>query len=99
MKRVVRQSIAAAIKAGLPYLWNGRGDFYSTAKQDFVCFAVRHGSHPASDAARSMIAERIHPYSTVDDWLEEQGVKNITDRKLQAYRKAWMLSMIEEFSK
>ena len=99
MKQRERQQIAAAIKAGIPHLWDGRGNFYDTEKEDFVCFAIRDGWHDGAEAARSMIAKRIHPYGGVDDWLEAKGVKNITNRELQAYRKQWMQAMVEEFSK
>lgn len=102
MKQIDRQRIANAIRAGLPYLWNGRG-IRVNEKTDYICFAIDRTWGYASagiavDAAKKMIHQRIAPYTTVEDWLEAQGVKRITSRKLQAYRKAWMRSLIEEFS-
>ena len=102
MKQIDRQRIANAIRAGLPYLWNGRREgIYG--KSEFICFAIDRAWGYASAgkvvaAAKEMIHQRIAPYDTVEDWLEAQGVKRITSRKLQAYRKAWMRSLIEEFS-
>ena len=109
MKQIDRQRIANAIRAGLPYLWNGRCEgIYG--KSEFICFAIdRTWGYAGAGrvvavadevvaAAKEMIHQRIAPYDTVEDWLEAQGVKRITSRKLQAYRKAWMRSLIEEFS-
>jgi hypothetical protein len=100
MKQANRQRIANAIRAGLPYLWNGR--ILNNNKTSFICFAIDepHGysNDPDAEAAKKVIHKRIAPYTTVEDWLEAQGVKRITNRKLQAYRKAWMRSLIEEFS-
>ena len=51
----------------------------------------------------SIIRARLHPYSTLEDWLMHnhglsQYEKNVNQgRKLQVTRKQWMLSMIEEF--
>ena len=103
MKQDDRQKIANAIRAGLPYLWNGRG-IWGNEKTVYICFAIDRtwGYDSAGQvwiaAAKAVIHQRIAPYSTVEDWLEAQGVKRITNRKLQAYRKAWMRSLIEEFS-
>jgi hypothetical protein len=103
MKQADRQKIANAIRAGLPYLWNGRG-IWGNEKTEYICFAIDRtwGLGRASNAvaaAKAVIHQRIAPYSTVEDWLEAQGVKRIGYRKLQAYRKAWMKLLIEEFSK
>ena len=103
MNKVDRKKIAVAIQAGIPHLWNGRGESYNDAtKSSFVCFAIDRALgvlNPDGNAAQKMIHERIAPYSLVEGWLRSQGVKNITKRKIQAYRKAWMKSMVEEFSK
>lgn len=103
MKQIDRQRIANAIRAGLPYLWNGRG-IRGNEKTDYICFAIDRTWGYASAgkvvaAAKKMIHQRIAPYTTVEDWLEAQGVEDITYRKLQPYRRAWMKLLIEEFSK
>lgn len=103
MNKVDRKKIAVAIQGGIPHLWNGRGESYNAAaKSAYVCFAINRAFgvlNPGGNAAQKMIHERIAPHGVVEHWLQSQGVKNITKRKLQAYRKAWMKSMVEEFSK
>ena len=103
MKKADRKKIAEAIRAGIPHLWNGRGNMYIPyEKSAYVCFAIDRGVGIADTrgaAAQKMIQDRIAPHAVVEDWLEAQGVKNITQRRVQAYRKAWMKSMVEEFSK
>jgi tRNA(Ile)-lysidine synthase TilS/MesJ len=103
MKQANRKKVAAAIQAGIPHLWNGRGKYcYTHGKSDFVCYAIEHGLgrwNSDVEAAKKMIHARIYPYCRVEDWLVSKGVKHIPTRKLQAYRKAWMKQMIEEFSK
>ena len=102
MAKTTRHQIAAAIQAGIPHLWNGRSNLYLSEKSDFVCFAIERGFgrwDASVSAAQKMIAKRIKPYATVEEWLRHKGVKGITNRKLQAYRTAWMKSLIEEFSK
>ena len=102
MAKTTRHQIAAAIQAGIPHLWNGRSNLYLSGKSEFICYALerRFGMWSSSiNAAQKIIHKRIYPHPTVEDWLRGQGAKGITYRKLQAYRKAWMKSMVEEFSK
>jgi len=100
MKQIERQKIAYALRESLPYLWNGRhGAIYG--KSEFICFALNRSAWSGDRVreAQKMIHSRIAPHATVECWLEAQGVKRISQRKLQAYRKAWMIKLIEEFSK
>jgi hypothetical protein len=63
-------------------------------------------SRPAQ-AARKVIQDRIKPFTTVEVWLYEnhhearpkRSVTIAQQKKLQAYRKAWLQSLIVEFSK
>ena len=103
MNKAERKKIAAAIQAGIPHLSNGRSKMgWDSGKSEFICYALerRFGMWSSSiNAAQKIIHKRIYPHPTVEDWLRGQGAKGITYRKLQAYRKAWMKSMVEEFSK
>lgn len=101
MKQVERQKIAYALRESLPYLWNGRREAIY-GKSEFICFALNRTAWSGAQRVREaqkMIHSRIAPHATVECWLEAQGVKRIGQRKLQAYRKAWMIKLIEEFSK
>jgi hypothetical protein len=101
MNKAGRKNIAAAIRAGLPHLSNGRGA-WARGKSEFICYALERGFGMWSSSVKSaqkIIHKRIYPHPTVENWLRAQGAKGITRRKLQAYRKAWMKSLIEEFSK
>lgn len=97
-----RKSIHRALRRALPYLWNGKYDHPHWDKDTYVCNAVSNGNNnsAASTKARRVIAARIAPYGTVDDWLLHHGVKNPTKdiEILQDYRKRWLESMIEEFA-
>lgn len=103
MKQTERQKIAYAIRNGLPQLRSGWGSEFG--KSDYICFAIGRGRYDGMPndagviAAQKMIHKRIAPHTVVEDWLAAQGVKRIGIRRLQAYRKAWMLQLIEEFSK
>ena len=103
MKQADRQKIANSIRSALPYLWNGRG-IWGNEKSEYICFAIDrtygyYSNDSNTEAAKKVIHQRIAPYGTVEDWLEAQGVKRIGIRRVQAYRKAWMKLLIEEFSK
>jgi hypothetical protein len=82
------------LKAGLPKLWMARSKYEGT-KQKFICFTLKNW------LLRKEIGDRLEcgyaiTYST---WVKnELNVDVISDRKLQAARKAWMLDLIEEFS-
>lgn len=76
----------------------------------YICDCIRYTSRrdfPAADAAMNFIAERIGHMFSVESWLKAQS-EEIADavrydvnynngKKLQAYRKAWLESLIKEF--
>ena len=82
------------LKAGLRQLWMARSK-YEGNRPKFICFTLKDYS------LRRIIESRLEygggiTYST---WVKnELNVDVISDRKLQAGRKAWMLDLIEEFS-
>ena len=93
-----RRDLHKAFKAAQPYL----------EKQGFLCWAVtaayRAGKIDLEQVklAKSLIEHRICPHHTADTWLVASGgVPNeeLTHPAVQTYRKRWLASLIEEFSK
>jgi hypothetical protein len=75
----------------------------------YICDAIRFSTsnYGKAEVATNFIAERINYAFSIEHWLTEQS-KEIADavqydvlcndgRKLQAYRKAWLQSLIKEF--
>lgn len=83
-------------------------DFDEEHRSPYICDAIRRTSRSATaDVATDFISERIGHMFSVERWLKEQGEEiwhqvNLdvvcnNGRKLQAYRKAWLQSLITEF--
>lgn len=96
-----RQGIADALRAALPYLWDGVS---KDNKCLFICHALQQTNHPCAKAAVRVIMSRIQATCDSTDnlfgWLiTVAGIasKTITFPKLQAHRRAWMLELIKEF--
>jgi hypothetical protein len=99
-----RKKIAKAFKLVLAYLPNTTGAILSPYICDGLCATSDYYS---VQLAKDVINDRIDDAFSVEDWLEEQS-DAIADevrydvlcndgRKLQAYRKAWLQSLITEF--
>jgi hypothetical protein len=85
---------------------NDELDYYVSP---YICDNISSTSNPeTADLATGLIAERIQHLFSVERWLKEQSTE-IADalqhdvlcndgRKLQEYRKAWLKSLIAEFS-
>ena len=84
---------------------DGAWDF----KSPFICDNISHTSGDrAADLACDLIDKRIDGAFSIEQWLKKQSpeiakavkddVDNNDGRKLQAYRKAWLAKLIEEFS-
>jgi len=84
-------------------------DMY-TYQSPYICDNITHSNIPeaAKDLAVELIAKRIQGAFSVERWLKDQS-NSLRDeiqhdvlcnkgRKLQAYRKAWLQSLIKEFS-
>lgn len=93
-----RKDLYAAFKAAQPYL----------EEEGFLCWALEiaciAGKITTSqlELAKNLIEHRIHPHHTVGTWLNRSA--GIPDRKftptaMQTYRKRWLASLVEEFSK
>ena len=106
---VTNKEIAQACIKAVPYLnlnekWDGA---------DYICHAISAGDtnnesyYPKSEAASKaveIIEMRLgHEYFdtlTLEEWLHKNGVPpyEITYKKMQAHRLAWLNMLIEEFS-
>lgn len=96
-----REQIAQAFKNAKKHLWNGLGR--QGKKQEFICLAIRSrfdGDVIDANTAIHIIEQRIGWCNTMSCWLTEQGipVSQITPRRLQAHRHAWLDMLIAEFS-
>lgn len=87
-------------------LWNGKGDIPKD-KQEHICAAIHYHMRPSGRErmafeAVGIIMRRLGTWIYVTHWLRmEAGIpkKDLTYPKVQAYRKAWMQELHEEFSK
>lgn len=93
-----RRDLHAAFKAAQPYL----------EKQGFLCWALKSAykagkiTESQQNLAKNLIEHRIHPHHTVGIWLNRcVGIpeRELTHPAMQTYRKRWLASLIEEFSK
>ena len=102
MTKAERQGIADALRAALPFLWDGKS---KDSKSLYICHALMNSRHPFEKSAVRVIMNRIeatgHCTNNLYGWLvHAAGIdhKTITFQRLQAYRRAWMLELIKEFS-
>ena len=95
----LRKAVQEALVRARPWLWNGV-ELQEMHLRATLCVAIRAGHSPGSCLARAIISERIAPYATVAQWLAAQGRSELTETPevRQAYRKAWLEKLIEEFS-
>lgn len=85
------------------HLWDGNPDTqYSPHLDKWLCMCVE--KYFKNDATvkeiREIIRKRIYPYLTIDDWLKYAAKipdSDLTYENIQAYRKRWAESLIEEF--
>lgn len=80
-------------------------------KECYICLALEEAlmndriSYDACERARTLITRRIEHRATIESWLVNGGYidmsngisKSLAD-KIQAYRHAWLDSLIKEFS-
>ena len=100
-----RKKIAEAFKLALAYLPDNITPCHASP---FVCDAICSTSdYDSAELARDVISNRIDDAFSVESWLKSQS-DAIADAvrydvlcnngyKLQAYRKAWLQSLITEF--
>ncbi len=103
-----KREIAYAFKAAKEFLAHSQGEGDS-----YICLAIMEASRRCritervSQAAQDIVAARIAPYDSFQQWLIHTHPKLKTaferdymnrNRKLQATRHAWVDSLIKEFS-
>lgn len=98
MNKKERQGIADAFRACLHYLWDGKGSL-PRAQSVFICDAL---SMAGKGWAREIVMGRLCGFPALGAWLlhqigEERYQAEVTNQRLQAHRKAWVLQLIEEF--
>jgi hypothetical protein len=112
MAKVTNKQIAGVFKKALAVMGNNRKSIASSGgkKQRFICHAIAVGQglnwrsfdrlSGAGLEAKKVIIKRIYPEYTLENWLNHRGIEHANDlADLQAYRKAWLKQLIEEFSK
>ena len=101
MTRTERKQIAAAFRACLPCLWDGKGECPND-KTEFICWALEESRHEHGRAAQWVVMGRLCGCGEFSNWLFRQiGVnryaKEVTPERLQAHRRAWVRKLIKEF--
>jgi hypothetical protein len=90
-----RLAMADALEAALPYLWDGVS---SNGAEACICNALTETGRPAYREAQDEIMRRLGCSITVRGWLKKRGYTEWRDSPaVQAYRRRWMLALIEEF--
>lgn len=101
-----RKQIVSALKAAQKVLWDGRRHGAEwTMREEFICCAIPR-SEEGKELTEKLIQSRLgREHTTVQDWLADNGYieKDAEEDEafyipLQAYRHAWVKSLIKEFS-
>jgi hypothetical protein len=99
-----RLAMADALEAGLPFLWDGLPGRLRS-QETWICSALaaasaRVGNGKGGADARAEIRRRLAGAVTVLEWLNVRGFAQgaqFSHPAIQAYRRRWMLALIEEF--
>jgi len=104
-----RSTMIKCFKLALAHLPDTIGYDGGHHRSPYICDTINRttGYHRSSDAVTDFIAERIEHKFSIEAWLKDQSeeiaeaVRYDADynngKKLQAYRKAWLQSLITEF--
>lgn len=97
LTKAQRRGVAAAFGACKKYLWDGRS---SGCLTPYICWALADSEHRYALVAQDVIEKRLMGHPTVSSWLRSVGVppEDLTGKRLQAHRHAWVNKLIEEFS-
>ena len=105
-----RQRMAKCFKEAAQYLWSGNGAYANTPGCRYICLTFDRTSASAATrrACERLITNRLGNYASVEEWLKVNGCipRNFSESdlvgnlwpKIQAFRKAWLLKLAEEFS-
>lgn len=96
-----RALIAYSFECALDDLWDGKSILGAGSTKSSICSALPVG--PGGDMARAVIMERLGGFFSVPTWLVKNGYMTDAERysnqvRIQEYRRAWVQSLIEEFS-
>ena len=105
-----RQRMAKCFKEAVQYLWSGNGAYANTPGCRYICvtFDSTNASAATRRACERLIDERLGNHASVEEWLEankcipryfsESDLVGSLWPEVQAFRKAWLLKLAEEFS-
>ena len=105
-----RQRMAKCFKEAVQHLWSGNGAYANTPGCRYICLTFGYTSASAATrrACERLITNRLGNYASVEEWLEANKCipRNFNESDLvgslwpevQAFRKAWLLKLAEEFS-
>ena len=105
-----RQRMAKCFKEAVQYLWSGNGDYADTPGCRYICLTFDYTSASAATrrACERLIEKRLGSCASVEEWLEanrcipryfsESDLVGNLWPNIQAFRKAWLLKLAEEFS-
>ena len=106
-----RQRMAKCFKEAVQYLWSGNGAYANTPGRRYICLTFDYTSASAATrrACERLINKRLGSCASVEEWLEANKCipRHFNESDLvggnlwpevQAFRKAWLLKLAEEFS-
>lgn len=93
------------------YLWDGKDEkeLERLDKSEYICFAILSAArnspnevenHSTYLRCRRVIEASLFPHNCVETWLlRSAGIpaKEMTNKRIQAHRLAWMNMLIKEF--
>ena len=106
-----RQRMAKCFKEAAQHLWSGNGAYANTPGCRYICFTFEstNASVATRQACERLINKRLGSCASVEEWLkvnhciprnfnEADPVGGSLWPEVQAFRKAWLLNLAEEFS-
>jgi hypothetical protein len=99
-----RAKIASAFKVALAHMWDGKDGLQlmnSETLDKYICHGLERVYKNGGKAAIKIINDRLDGSMTLETWLASEGYTDsyYNTKKMQITRKAWLESLIEEFSK
>ena len=91
-------AMAAALRAAIPYLWDGVVE--NICHQKFICHDVQLTNKTQWTTVNAWIGVQLKGFGVLGSWLKGKGYEPYEDTpKLQTTRLAWMHHMIEVLEK
>ena len=110
-KLATRQRMAKCFKEAAQHLWSGNGAYVDMPGCRYICLTFGYTSASAATrrACERLIHKRLGSCASVEEWLKVNDCipRNFDETdpvggnlwpKIQAFRKAWLLKLAEEFS-